>query len=102
MVTHRFVLPCKMSDIRYHSLLKAISYEDFYHPEQILKGFPRYGIDLYFINKTRKMIYHLYDDRGCDVIASDKEDLYLLYETFNEWILNYDRDEIDKVFKRNN
>ncbi|MBM7602469.1 hypothetical protein JOC75_000439 [Metabacillus crassostreae] len=101
MVTHRFVLPCKMSEIRYHSLLKAISYEDFYHPNQILKGFPRHGIDIYFINLTRKMIYHLYDDRGCDVIASDKEELYFLYESFNEWILDYDRDEIDKVFKRN-
>nr|WP_243507590.1 hypothetical protein [Cytobacillus oceanisediminis] len=62
MVTHRFVLPCKKSDIRYKSLLTAISYKDFPHPSQILKGFPRNGIDIYFINVTRKMLYHLYDD----------------------------------------
>nr|WP_246187573.1 DUF3885 domain-containing protein [Ornithinibacillus caprae] len=46
------------------------------------------------------MIYHLYDDRGCDVIASNKEDLYSLYKECNKWILDYDRVEIDKVFKK--
>ncbi|WP_234703455.1 DUF3885 domain-containing protein [Metabacillus indicus] len=51
-----------------------------------LKGFPRNGIDIFFINTSRKMIYHLYDDRGCDVIASRKEDLLPLYHELNEWI----------------
>lgn len=87
MVTHRFVLPCKKSDIRYKALLTAISYEDFPHPKQILKGFRRHGIDIYLVNITKKMIYHLYDDRGCDVIASNKEDLYSLYQECNEWRL---------------
>jgi hypothetical protein len=98
MVTHRFILPCKKSDIRYRALLAAISYEDFPHPTNILKGYPRNGIDIYFINTTRKMIYHFYDDRGCDVIASRKEDLLPLYHELNEWILDYDREEIDGVF----
>ena len=99
MVTHRFILPCKKTDIRYKPLLTAISYEDFPHPSQILKGFPRNGIDIYFINVTRKMIYHLYDDRGCDIIASNKEDLRSLYEDLNDWILDYDREQIDQLFK---
>ncbi len=96
MVTHRFVLSCKKRDIRYKALLTAISYEDFPHPMQILKGFPRHGIDIYLVNITKKMIYHLYDDRGCDVIASNKQDLYPLYQECNDWILDYDRDEIEK------
>lgn len=100
MYTHRFVLPCKKSDIRYKSLLTAISYEDFPHPSQILKGFPRNGVDIFFINITRKMIYHLYDDRGCDVIASNKEELRSLYEELNDWILDYDREQIDQLFKQ--
>jgi len=54
MATHRFVLPCKKSDTRYKPLLTAISYEDFPHPSQILKGFPRNGMDIYFINATKK------------------------------------------------
>ncbi|WP_226671096.1 DUF3885 domain-containing protein [Metabacillus litoralis] len=100
MVTHRFVLPCKKIDIRYKQLLQAISYEDFPHPEQILKGFSQNGIDIYFVNISKKMIYHFYDDRGCDVIASKKEDLYSLYEECNDWILDYDRVEIDNLFKK--
>lgn len=99
MVTHRFILPCDKSDIRYKPLLAAISYEDFPHPCQILKGFPRNGMDIYFVNIKRKMIYHLYDDRGCDVIASNKENLRPLYENRNSWILDYDREKIDQLFK---
>lgn len=99
MVTHRFILSCEKSNIRYKPLLTAISYEDFPHPSQILKGVPRNGIDIYFINVTRKMIYHLYDDRGCDVIASKKDDLRSLYEERNSWILDYDREQIDQLFK---
>lgn len=99
MVTHRFVLSCKKNDIRYNQLLTAISYEDFPHPSRILKGFRRNDMDIYFINVSKKMIYHLYDDRGCDVIASNKEDLRPLYEDCNHWILDYDREQIDELFK---
>lgn len=98
IVTHRFALSCKKNDVRYNQLLTAISFEDFPHPAQILKGFPRNGIDIYFVNVTRKMIYHLYDDRGCDVIASNKEDLHSLYDDLNDWILDYDREQINKLF----
>lgn len=98
MVTHRFALSCKKSSIRYKQLLTAISYEDYPHPSQILKGLYRPGIDIYFVNVTKKMIFHLYDDRGCDVIASNKEELYGLYKKLNDWILDYDRERIDKMF----
>jgi len=98
-VTHRFVLPCTKNEIRYIPLLLAISYEDFRHPSCILKSIPQYGYDIYFVNITKKMIYHLYDDRGCDVLASDKEDLRYLYQEYNDWILDYDRKEIDQLFE---
>ncbi|MBS4209514.1 DUF3885 domain-containing protein [Bacillus sp. FJAT-50079] len=99
MVTHRFVLPCKKNDMRYHQLLSAISYEDFPHPTRILKRNNSCSYDIYFVNVTRKLIYHLYDDRGCDVIASNKEDLRQLYVACNDWILDYDRDQIDQLFR---
>lgn len=99
MVTHRFTLLCKKRDIRYQSLLSAISYEDFPHPTKILKGRYAPDIDIYFINMTKKMIFHLYDDRGCDVIAAKKEDLYILYKKYNDWILDYDRNQIDQLFQ---
>lgn len=99
MSKHRFMLSCKKSDVRYHRLLSAISYEDYSHPTRILKNNYQAGCEIYFVNITRKMIYHLYDDRGCDVIASKKEDLRPLYLTYNDWILDYDRDQIDQLFK---
>jgi hypothetical protein len=99
MTTHRFVLACGKNEIRYVPLLKAICYEDFMHPTTILKNNPQSGYEIYFINLTRKLIYHLYDDRGCDIIAANKETLRFLYEEYNEWILDYDRDRINQVFK---
>lgn len=99
MTTHRFMLSCKKSDIQYRQLLSAISYEDYPHPTRILKNNYQAGCEIYFVNVTRKMIFHLYDDRGCDVIASNKEDLRPLYLTYNDWILDYDRDHIDQLFK---
>ena len=98
-VTHRFVLSCKKKEIKYLQLLKAISYEDFDHPSTILKNNPESGYDIYFINLTKKVIYHLYDDRGCDILAADKETIRFLYDEFNDWILDYDREEIDIVFR---
>lgn len=100
MVTHRYVLACKKNDIRYQPLLTAISYEDFPHPSQILRGNFRASIDIYFVNVSKKMIYHLYDDRGCDVIASNKNELLLLYKDLNNWILDYDRGKIDTLFNK--
>lgn len=97
-VTHRFVLICPKNEIRYIQLLSAIAYEDFGHPSCILKGFPRNGYDIFFVNLTKKIIYHLYDDRGCDVIASDKEEIRFFYEEYKEWILDYDRKEIESLF----
>ena len=40
----------------------------------------------------------MYDDRGLDVIARQPEVLVPLYRTFNQWILDYDRERIDQVF----
>lgn len=99
--THHFSLACKKEDIRYKQLFRAITYDEFSHPSRILNGFPshRYSVNVYFINVSKRIIYHLYNDLGCDVIASNKEDLRPLYYELNDWILDYDREKIDKIFK---
>ena len=51
-------------------------------------------VDFFSIN--RKVGFRIYDDRGCDVWANDKEMLRPLYNNLNEWILDYNRPEIDK------
>lgn len=54
---------------------------------------------VYLLHPNEKILYHLYDDRGLDLVAKDKNKLYPLYERFNDWILDYDREQIDKTFK---
>lgn len=90
--THRFTLKCKASDMKYISLLKAVCNQDLGIQPSIFHR-------IYFINIKRKTIFHVYDDRGCDLIATFPESIRDIYSTYNDWILDYDKDEIDKVFK---
>jgi len=54
--------------------------------------------DCYFINTSKHTILYLYDDRGMDVISIHANNLKALYKKYNEWILDYDREEIDALF----
>lgn len=53
---------------------------------------------VFLLHPDEKILYYLYDDRGLDVVARDRKKLYPLYKTFNDWILDYDRESIDKIF----
>ena len=89
---HRFTLKCKTSDIKYTSLLKAVCNQDL--------GFqPSIYHRIYFLNIKRETIFHVYDDRGCDLLATSPESIRDIYNTYKDWILDYDKDEIDKAFK---
>ena len=91
LITHRFTLKCKTSDFNYIPLLKAICNQD-------LGLKPRISHSVYFININRKTIFQVYDDRGCDLLATSPATIKDIYETHNDWILDYDRAKIDKVF----
>ena len=54
--------------------------------------------NVYFLNSERNVLFHLYDDRGADVVAADKEILRPLYESCKDWILDHDREQIDRTF----
>lgn len=90
--THRFSLKCKAGDIRYAQVMRAIGNRDFR-----LK--PNVQHDVFFINISKGTIFHVYDDRGCDVISVTKDALTALYRGYNEWILEYDRDRIKRMFE---
>ena len=53
---------------------------------------------VYFINLSKNTIFHVYDDRGCDVLATSPDTIRDIYNTYNDWILDYDRNKIDTVF----
>ncbi len=89
--THRYTLKCKVSDLKYIPMIKAICNQDM--------GIkPRIFHRVYFININKNTIFHIYDDRGCDVVATSPNTIRNMYHTYNDWILEYDRNKIDKVF----
>jgi hypothetical protein len=90
--THRFTLNCKTAEIKYKPLLKALCNLD-------LGIRPRMEHRVYFININKKTIFHVYDDRGCDLLATSPETIRDMFKIYNDWILDYDRHEIDKVFE---
>ncbi|NYF26122.1 DUF3885 domain-containing protein [Sporosarcina sp. JAI121] len=90
--THRYTLQCNVSDVKYINFIKAICNHD-------MDIKPKIYHDVFIINKTKNTIFHIYDDRGCDVLSLDKESLGHLYKKYNDWILDYDRSAIDKTFQ---
>lgn len=88
---YRYWTKCTVEDLRYSQLIRAICNHDVGIKPMIYHR-------VYFININKNTIFHIYDDRGCDVIASSKEELMWIYKEFNDWILDYDRERINKVF----
>jgi hypothetical protein len=84
------ILPLK---INYPFLLKAISFSDY----PIAGG----GLvdSLYFVNLTRNLILHMYDDRGLDLIATTRAALQPIYDTHKAWLLPYDLAKMQATFE---
>ncbi len=73
----------------------------------ILADFPSQGggdlqfsNSVFLINTVRDLIFHLYDDRGLDIVSKDTEALHLLYKKYNSCIMDYDRKRIESIFKQ--
>lgn len=91
----QFSLLCKREDIRVNELLKAASNEDF----SLTPKFGRYSIDypdVFFVNITKDIIFFVYDDRGCEVIAREADQIRPLYEKYYDWVEEVDRKRIEK------
>ena len=54
---------------------------------------------VYFVCTKDNVLFHLYDDRGADLIAGKKEKIQHIYYELNDLILDYDREKIDNIFK---
>ena len=55
--------------------------------------------NIYYYSPLNKIGFRIYDDRGCDVWSDYKEKLRPICENLNEWILDYNRAEIDAFFE---
>lgn len=54
---------------------------------------------VFWVWSNDEMMYHLYDDRGADLVASKKSAMKDIYTRFNKWILEYDREKIKSTFE---
>ncbi|WP_118244835.1 DUF3885 domain-containing protein [Clostridium sp. AM58-1XD] len=61
-------------------------------------GFSCLCSNVYLLNTENFVLYHLYDDRGADIVAYDKHLLLPLYQKYKDWILPYDKARIDQLF----
>ncbi|MBO5021195.1 MAG: DUF3885 domain-containing protein [Clostridia bacterium] len=74
------------------NLLKEIIISD-------LGGEHLFTASVFWICSDNKIMFHLYDDRGADLVASEKSAIKDTYVKFNKWILDYDREKIEAVFE---
>jgi hypothetical protein len=76
-------------------------------PEGIIRGKanlemgfePSIPQDITFFSPFTTNGFRMYDDRGCDIWSKHKEKLRLIYISLNDWILDDNRSDYDKVFK---
>lgn len=97
------IIKVKANRVNYKNILAAIGHSDF-PPRQ--PRLDQNGVftskEVYFVNIDKKLILHMYDDRGLDVIAANKETLRPIYKKHNDLLLDYDRKEMDKMFGQKN
>ena len=79
------IVKTKAKHIDHNNLLLAVTHTDF--PSRK----PHTSLRIYVVNSTKTLIFHQYDDRGLDVIASKTESLRPIYNKYSKWLLEYDR-----------
>lgn len=90
-VTLRYCTKVKVKDLKVEELLGAIANREMGYEPRIIG-------DIFLVNETKKSIFYVYDNRGMDVVADDTKTLRTVYDKYNNWILDYDRSRIDKIF----
>lgn len=59
---------------------------------------PKAPVSSFLVDFDRNIVLHVYDDRGMDVTALDREVLMPTYRSRQSWLLMYDRERISEAF----
>jgi hypothetical protein len=54
---------------------------------------------VYIVDPSAKIIMHMYDDRGLDVIATGIDALRAMFDRYCAWILENRRQKVESRFK---
>jgi len=94
------IIQTTVDKVNYKNIISAISHADFPSRQPRLDNNGGFSTkEIYFINLDRKLIFNMYDDRGLDIISSEKKTIEPIYKNYNDWLLDYDRELIDKQMK---
>lgn len=86
ILVQQMILRCKLSDLKLEFLLKALIHQDFHSLQPRLRDKNSiFAPDVFLINLRTKGIFHLYDDRGCEIMNTSKELHEELVEHFKDW-----------------
>ena len=85
------ILPLTRARFDHRALFEAITNTD--HARS-----PRLNGPVFIVNAANQTVFHMYDDRGADLIAAKKETIAPIYQRFSDWLLNYDRQKMDACF----
>lgn len=87
----RYVFQVKVKSVETAELLERIIRSEIGGPYTLSSC-------VYIFNGRTGVLYYLYDDRGLDVVANETQKLLKIYRKYNDWILDYDREKIEKTF----
>ncbi|MGM9949498.1 MAG: hypothetical protein ACI33P_05200 [Lysinibacillus sp.] len=72
ILVQQMELFCKATDIKWEPLCKALIHEGFSSLRpRLRKKHSLFAPDVFLINTRTRCIFHLYDDRGCEIINAD-------------------------------
>lgn len=91
---YRHLYRAEAKDIPFDAILQRIVEE-----QTLTGGFCRYVSNVYFYNRTKKLLFHPYDDRGADLIGPDRETLRPYYRGLNELLLDWNRADMDRKWR---
>jgi hypothetical protein len=60
--------------------------------------YPSAPVVTFLLDPSRSVLLHVYDDRGMDLISDNPAKLRGQYSEFSDWLLDYDRERMAKLF----
>lgn len=91
VVTCRYWTKIKVSSLNSEELFK-IKVNSLLHYNNFVG-------DLYIVNYSNNTIFHMYDERGLDIVSKQSHILTNVYRSYESWILEYDRKYVEKKLK---
>ena len=87
------VINTQRNNVRIAKIIDGLCYRDFNEVGKL-----RVSDNLFLYNSKTNTIVNIYDDRGCDIWSDNIQSQKKLYDKYNDWILEYDKKEIDLYY----